>query len=215
MKRLSRFAHYFIKGSALDMEPGFTLVELLLAMSIFSFMLLIVTAGFINVVKINEEGIASRSTQQNVRLLMDQVTKDIRQSAAATVAGVAPTQRLCLAKGSQTVEYAVDATIPTAAKLRKNTIANPAAGTCPVPAFNATWTTINDPTVAITQFRLATTPPVSPGLGTVMVTVTAVSVDNLNVLNAAKTACLPGSGAQFCAVTTVSSGATLSGGNGL
>jgi hypothetical protein len=37
---------------------------------------------------------------------------------------------------------------------------------------------------------------------------------NNPTLNAAKTACLPGPGSQFCAITTLSSSAALRGGDG-
>ncbi|MDB5179058.1 MAG: hypothetical protein JWN01_1001 [Patescibacteria group bacterium] len=191
-------------------EQGFTMVELLMAMAVFSFMMMIVSAGFIQVVRIHQAGIASRTTQQNSRLLIDAVSKDIRQSATATVVATAPLQRLCLTRGSQTLEYAVDAT----GNLQVGMLISP-PGSCPVPLFGVGWRKLNDPMVKVTQFAAAATTPVQTGLGTVMVTLTLASRNNLNALDLAQTHCLPGAGSQFCAVTTLSSTASLRGGDGL
>ncbi len=191
-------------------QTGFTLIELLMAMTVFSFMLLIVSAGFIQVVRIHQSGIASRATQQNARLVLDSIMKNVRVSASAASANPGQRNWLCIAKGSQTLEYAVDPT----GNLRQGTIANPAPGTCPAPVFNATWRTLNDSAVMVTQFAVTTTPAVDPGLGTAMITLTVVSRNNLNALDPTQTRCLPGSGSQFCAVTTVSSGSALRGGDG-
>lgn len=191
-------------------EAGFTLVELLVAMAIFSFMLLIVTAGFLQIVRIQQSGVASRTTQQNARLVMDGVVKDIRQAAQVGVGGAGQLNYLCLSKGSQALEYAVDGN----GDLRVGVVANPAAGTCPAPVF-AGWRTLNDSSVKLTQFRATTTVPLKPSLGTASVVLTVVSRNNLNALDATQTHCTPGSGSQFCAVTTLSSGAALRGGDGL
>lgn len=190
-------------------QTGFTMIELLMAMAVFSFMLMIVSAGFIQVVRIHQSGIASRTTQQNSRLVIDAVMKDVRISASAASANPGQLNWLCLAKGSQTLEYAVD----TSGNLRVGVIPNPAPGTCPVPTFTG-WGTLNDAGVIVTQFAVVTTPAVDTGLGTAMVTLTMASRNNLNALDPTRTQCLPGSGSQFCAVTTVSSGAALRGGDG-
>jgi Tfp pilus assembly protein PilW len=187
------------------------MIELLVAMTIFSFVLLIVSAGFVQVVRIHQSGLASRATQQNARLIMDAITKDIRQAATAASGGTAQLGTLCLAKGSQTLQYAVD----SAGNLRAGTIATPAAGTCPAASFTSSWRTLNDAAVQVTQFALTTTPAVNPGLGTSTVTLTVVSRSNLSALDSTQTRCLPGSGAQFCAVTTLTSAAALRGGEGL
>jgi prepilin-type N-terminal cleavage/methylation domain-containing protein len=191
---------------------GFTMIELLMAMAVFSFMMLIVSAGFIQVVRIQQSGIASRTTQQNARLVIDSITKDVRISAAVTTGNPGQLNWLCLNRGSQTLEYAVD----PSGNLQVGAIANPPAGTCPVPAFGGTWRTLNDAGTQVTQLTATTTPPIPPGLGTAMVTLTLVSRNNLTALDATKTHCVGGaSGAQFCAVTTLSSGASLRGGDGL
>ncbi len=191
-------------------QQGFTLVELIIAMAVFSFMMVIVSAGFIQVVRIHQSGIASRTTQQNARLVIDAIMKDVRQSALAATANPGQLNWLCLARGSQTLEYAVDGS----GNLRVGAIATPASGTCPAPVFNSTWRTLNDPAVTVTQFAVTTTPPTQPGLGTTMVTLTLASRNNLDALDATKTRCLPGAGSQFCAVTTLNSGAALRGGDG-
>jgi prepilin-type N-terminal cleavage/methylation domain-containing protein len=50
------------RPSPLTNQAGFTMIELLMAMAVFSFMLMIVSFGFIQVVRIHQSGIASRAT---------------------------------------------------------------------------------------------------------------------------------------------------------
>jgi prepilin-type N-terminal cleavage/methylation domain-containing protein len=191
-------------------QHGFTLVELLIAMAVFSFMMMIVTAGFIQVVRIHQSGIASRATQQNARLVLDTITKQIREAGTATVGTgrTAQLTQLCLTKGSQNLEYYVDGNDNLWVG------ANPAPGSCVAPTVMTDWNKLNDSTVRVKQFVATTTQAVAPGLGTVMVTLTVASNNNLDALDATQTRCLPGAGSQFCAVTTLSSTAGLRGGNG-
>jgi prepilin-type N-terminal cleavage/methylation domain-containing protein len=76
-------------------SAGFTLVELLVAMSVFSMMLLIVVSGFLNVIKINNQAIASNLAQDNAKSAMDEMIQGIRNSAGAITPS--PAGRLCLA----------------------------------------------------------------------------------------------------------------------
>lgn len=195
-------------------QSGFTMIELLLAMAIFSMALVIVSAGFINIVRLYQSGLASRSTQQNARLLLEEVSRTVRDSGSATpvvvttgVGGVTVVSRVCLQNGSRIVVYAVDG----AGNLRQGTTTVP---TCPAPAFDSSWKTVNDSTVRVTQFAIDSTGKVGPAGGTVMMTITVASKNNLDNLDDTtnKTTCRPGAGSQFCAVTTLSSTATLRGG---
>jgi prepilin-type N-terminal cleavage/methylation domain-containing protein len=190
-------------------QEGFTLIELLVAMTVFTFMLMIVTTGFIQVVRVHQAGIASRTTQQNTRLVMDAVMKDVRQGAAATIGGSGNLNTVCLSKGSQATQYAVNGT----GYLMSSVITAAAAAACAPPNNFTGWKTLNDTSVTVTRFIVTKSAPTGPGMGTVTVTMTMASINN-PTLNAAKTACLPGAGSQFCAITTLSSTAALRGGDG-
>ena len=82
---------------------GFTLVELIVALAFFSFMLLIVSAGFLQVGKIYQAGVASRRTQQAARGTIDDITREVR--AAGTIDPATGVGRLCLVRGSQVIDY--------------------------------------------------------------------------------------------------------------
>jgi prepilin-type N-terminal cleavage/methylation domain-containing protein len=62
-------------------DQGFTLIELLLAMAVFSFMLLIIVVGFINIVRIHNSAIASNLTQDSANAGMNAVVNAVRDSA--------------------------------------------------------------------------------------------------------------------------------------
>jgi prepilin-type N-terminal cleavage/methylation domain-containing protein len=83
-------------------QGGFTLVELLMAMAVFSFMLLIIVVGFINVVGLHNQALAANAAQDSARSAMDTVVQGIRDSSAVlspTTQG-APSTTLCLATAS-------------------------------------------------------------------------------------------------------------------
>lgn len=96
-------------------QSGFTLVEVLLAMAIFSFMLLIVVSGFLLVVRQYESVVAMRKAQQNVRYAGDDLSREFRR--ASNVPGsivVTPTadpnlKTICIKKGGASSFYQVDA----------------------------------------------------------------------------------------------------------
>lgn len=82
-------------------QKGFTLVELIVAMAFFSFMLLLVSVGYLQINKIYQSGVASRRTQQAARAVHDDIAREVR---AASSINVVSTDRLCV-EGHQTIDY--------------------------------------------------------------------------------------------------------------
>lgn len=68
-------------------QQGFTLIELLLAMAVFSFMLLIVIAGFMNIVHMHNSAVASNQAQDNARAALDELVLSVRDSGGISVVG--------------------------------------------------------------------------------------------------------------------------------
>ncbi len=66
-------------------QKGFTLVELLLSMAFFSFILLFVVTGFIQINRAYTRGITTKEVQTSTRDVMDEISKAIRDSEAVTV----------------------------------------------------------------------------------------------------------------------------------
>ena len=85
-------------------QGGFTLVEISLAMAIFTFMLLVVALAYINIARLYNAATAARNVQQNNRFVMEQITR-----VAHTASVVAVTDRsLCF--GNQAFVLVADAT---------------------------------------------------------------------------------------------------------
>lgn len=61
-------------------QQGFTLVELLVAMAVFSFVLVIIVVGFMNIVTIHNAALASNQAQDSVRSAMDEMVQAVRDS---------------------------------------------------------------------------------------------------------------------------------------
>lgn len=101
-----------MKNKGFTLQPasggsrGFTLVELLLAMALFSFMLAILSLGFLQIGKIYQSGVASRSTQQTARAVMEDVAREVRGATAILVPVDSSTDNeLCLQANSQVIRY--------------------------------------------------------------------------------------------------------------
>jgi prepilin-type N-terminal cleavage/methylation domain-containing protein len=90
-------------------ERGFTLVEFVVAMAVFSFMLIILVAGFLNVLALHNASVAQSGLQDNAQLLLATIEREIRDSDTATpvtAAGAVATSStiLCLDHGSTLIE---------------------------------------------------------------------------------------------------------------
>jgi prepilin-type N-terminal cleavage/methylation domain-containing protein len=89
-------------------NAGFTMIELLVAMAVFSFMLLIIVVGFINIVRLHNQAIASNIAQDNARSALAELVRGVRDSAGVvTPAPGVPAHQLCLdnASGPQQLYY--------------------------------------------------------------------------------------------------------------
>jgi prepilin-type N-terminal cleavage/methylation domain-containing protein len=87
-------------------EAGFTLIELLVAMAVFSFMLLIIVVGFMNVVRLHDQALASNVAQDNARGAMEELVRAVRDSAGVvTPVPGTPSSTLCLASANGPQQY--------------------------------------------------------------------------------------------------------------
>jgi prepilin-type N-terminal cleavage/methylation domain-containing protein len=77
-------------------QEGFTLIELLVAMTVFSFMLVIIVVGFINIVQLHNQAIASNLAQDSARTAMDEMVRAVRDSAGAITTTVGPLGTVCV-----------------------------------------------------------------------------------------------------------------------
>ena len=64
-------------------QAGFTLVEISMAMAIFTFMLLVVSMAYINIARLYNASTAARNVQQNNRFAMEQISRVARSSVSA------------------------------------------------------------------------------------------------------------------------------------
>lgn len=195
-------------------QQGFTLVELLVAMSIFSFMLLIVSISFIGIVHISQAGQASATTQHSARIISETIQRQLRSAETATVADdVSPgIKRLCLYYGSTWYEYAVDG----AGDLRLGII--PSAADCASTPALASWTQVNDANTTVRQFLplVDVLPGQSGGLVTLKLSMTGAGISTSETVIDAATSdvsCAPGPNNQFCSVTRLVTASQLRGGS--
>jgi prepilin-type N-terminal cleavage/methylation domain-containing protein len=66
-------------------QKGFTIIELLIAMSVFSFVMLIATSGLIRIGQIYYKGIIVSKTQDTSRAIIEEITREVQFSSSGIV----------------------------------------------------------------------------------------------------------------------------------
>jgi len=91
-------------------QSGFTLIELTLAMALFSFALIFIVVGFNSIMGLYETGLAMRDTQQVARRALNEIVLDARGATTVTKAagGAAHQQTICLDGPNGMIMYDVN-----------------------------------------------------------------------------------------------------------
>lgn len=189
-------------------SAGFTLVELIVAMAFFSFMLAIISLGVVQVMRIYQSGVASRRTQSAARAAMEEISRDVRVSHRVPAASLS-NNRLCL-EGDNTVDYIRTSTH----RLEKRLLATPSCPASVRPVDIAETTTLIDGDSRNTQLRqFQLTPTADPSGRVISVEVTLVVTTGPEDLISGN-ACDPEArGSQFCSTTQLIGTISLRGAN--
>jgi len=83
---------------------GFTLIELILALALFSFVLLIVTIGLIQIIHLYQSGLAARNAQANSRTAFEEISRLSRDVSSVQVIGAGDIMAVCLFPISPTTD---------------------------------------------------------------------------------------------------------------
>jgi prepilin-type N-terminal cleavage/methylation domain-containing protein len=98
-------------------ESGFTLMEVIIGLSLFSAMTIVATMSYTAISKLNQRGTAIRNVQQNGRYMLEGIVRDVRaaKSVCVYVGGVCNPSTNATGAGirivqndSTTVEYRYD-----------------------------------------------------------------------------------------------------------
>ncbi len=82
-------------------QTGFTLIELILAMTFFAFMLTLLSIGVLQIMKLYQADLSTRRTQQAARLVMEDLTRSIRSATSLREGG----DHLCVSTATGTILY--------------------------------------------------------------------------------------------------------------
>jgi prepilin-type N-terminal cleavage/methylation domain-containing protein len=178
-------------------KAGFTLVEVVVAMAVFGFMLLIVVEGYINIARIHDQALASNQVQDSARTAMDAMVQSVRNSTGAVtpVFGGGASTSLCLSSSSTSDQ---DFFVSGKVLYQANTC------TAPVPATSVALT---NNSVQVSSFK-ATVETGGVGVTEPEVQMTITVASNNGSTNAGGTACTNTDAArEFCSVETLTSGA--------
>jgi prepilin-type N-terminal cleavage/methylation domain-containing protein len=88
-------------------QKGFTLVELMIATTVFSTVLLLATTGIINIGKLYYKGISTARTQDTARLVINEVSRSVQLTKKELKSGSSGQyQAICMGKDRYT--YSID-----------------------------------------------------------------------------------------------------------
>ncbi len=174
-------------------QSGFTIVELLLALAIFSFILVAMTVAFSQIIRSYRKGVIAQRTQESSRELIDTLTKEAHRAGSIDVNDTATKRFLCF--GSTQYEY--DLTDRTL----KRGINNPSTN-CSASDLGAVGV-IDSDSLQISKFDVEVIQTVSgETLGINIDVIVATKTNDL--LNATGTACDGAvAGQHFCATSRI------------
>jgi prepilin-type N-terminal cleavage/methylation domain-containing protein len=189
-------------------DRGFTLIELVMAMAVFSFMLLIIMEGFSQIIELHNGVIEANAAQDNARGAMDTIVTDLRSASQVTVPSGAAlpvsANTLCILTAAGGWQYF---------KVVTNTVVTPntkilyRSDNCTNINSNAVALTSPDVQVANFQATLETGGP-NVSEPEVSATITVASNNNSTFGSAANTKCNNNEqDREFCSVVTLTSGA--------
>lgn len=178
-------------------QAGFTLVEISLAMAIFTFMLLVVSLAYINIARLYNASTTARNVQQNNRFAMEQITRVARNARDVTFSDVnseGGVTHVCFdlgASGKQ--KFYISGT-----QLIQGSVL-----ACSDPSTDGKVLTSDNSNVRLIKADKAAE-------GTVTMTIWMVSkVDLLNAGNGLE--CKSGAGSEFCAINKLTTTVVMRG----
>lgn len=197
-------------------QRGFTIIELLVATMVFSVVLLIVTAGILQIARVYYKGVTEAATQNTARSIMDQIAQNIQFNGGAvteTASSPAPGTDYAFCIGNQQFSYRLGWQVENSPNatvnqiwhgLVQNTVAGCVSSTAPQTLSNQTVTgrDLMEP-----HMRLANLVVDNVGNNQYKVQVRIVYGDNdlLSNPTATNANCQNiRSGTQFCAVSDLS-----------
>jgi len=180
----------------LHKQSGFTLVEIMLAMAIFTFMLLVVSMAYINIARLYNASTAARNVQQNNRFAMEQISRVARSSKNVELSTVDSKGGLSFICFNRATKFYIDN-----GALRQATVTgcNDAA--------KQDDQTLTSPGVSVARIEADTSVT-----GTITVRLWMASrVDLLDTTDPGKLACKTGAGSEFCAINKLETTVELRG----
>lgn len=195
----------------LPQQGGFTLVEITLAMAIFTFMLLIVSMAYINIARLYSASTAARNVQQNNRFAMEQMSRVARSANEAVVSQIGANNGtaswLCFGSraGSQ-IFY-----LENVGDVYKNRLHQATISSCPA-SSDAVPAVTNDQVISSENAYVARLVADTSTPQLVGITLTMVSKTDLLDTSAPTTLqCKRGAGSEFCAVNNLTTTVELRG----
>lgn len=186
-------------------QAGFTLIEISLAMAIFTFMLLVVSLAYINIARLYNASTVARNVQQNNRFAMEQITRVARTANSVTLSareadGGLSSICFTVRGGPQLFYLAAAGTDTKKRELRQATVAD-----CGNPVPQA-------PKVLSSKESFAGRLDATSTADSTTISLWMVSrVDLLDTADESGLKCKSGAGAEFCAINKLTTTVGLRG----
>jgi prepilin-type N-terminal cleavage/methylation domain-containing protein len=197
-------------------QSGFTIIELIIATTVFGVMMLLATAGIIQIGKIYYKGVTTARTQETTRAIVDEISRSIQMTDNTTLAysasdGANGERSTCV--GTTRYTYLTNGTILRSTdehvlwtdQIKSGASCAPLNLKQPNPVDGNTDTSVQGKELLARNMRLAEF-NVGSINGTSLKTVRVkVIYGDLDLYDNATNSCLPISqGGQFCAASSLS-----------
>ncbi|HTH72244.1 MAG TPA: prepilin-type N-terminal cleavage/methylation domain-containing protein [Candidatus Pristimantibacillus sp.] len=202
MIKKSRFEHR---------AKGFTILELLIATLVFSVVLMLVTAGILQMAKVYYKGVTESNTQNTARAIIDTISQAIQFSGGdvtATAASPAPNSNYAFCIGNTQYSYRLgwqveDGSTPSLNQTWHSLVQAPVSNcTSSSAPQNLTTQVVNGRDLVGKHMRLSNLVVTPAGANSYKIQVSVIYGDNdlLNNPTAANASCKSATaGSQFCA----------------
>lgn len=189
---------YSRRSSVVGSSAGFTIVELMIATTVFSVVLLLCTYGLVSIGRTYYKGVTTSRAQTTARSISDNIARSVQYGGKISGSLTGSSGQICIGKARYTY------VAPTAPNYDNSSLKYDEPANCAAP-LSATYRELLPKGLRMSSLKVYQAPPVTATTPyTITVRVTSGDHDLFSGPNGSiDGSCKGGAGLQFCAVSNI------------